>query len=498
MKIKLSDYILEQSISDASIDDITLEQLKAELRVDIAINEFYIKNYNMGLFQEVTAQQPPPDYSEFRDVESQEALQQRWQDQLRELGVEFKSEEHDSSLSPYIQKIEQSASDQTIIGTYNGSDGNTYIFTVYNDLLDNKNGEPALVETHLFQVRENGKLSRWAGNDIDLSKVNMSDVNRDNLMNYMKHSTEAHIEWHKNNPNYMIGHEVKTEKWENLKSQRDEIADRDIGGKKYRDAERENMKAVDKSYSPDANPNGNVIRNAVHKSLENPAVKILGIIGYIAKLINTMWALKRMMKYGKMSRKIEETMKSINIYLKGIMSTCVNNPTEFNETEFSTMVAEYNRMLNQAVQVARAAVNKVYDDHLTSKELDAELSGHNVVHNAYDNPLLIENDNLIKTIQQNRGIIESRLSKLDEKSAISIVRGTNEYEKVLIPAIEDIQAEFKRIRANAADVKKMDQMVQNQSASAPTQTSAPTQAQPPQQQKKPGELAQGGMMQQQG
>jgi hypothetical protein len=180
------------------------------------------------------------------------------------------------------------------------------------------------------------------------------------------------------------------------------------------------------------------------------------------------------------------------------MSTCVNNPTEFNETEFSTKVAEYNRMLNQAVQVARAAVNKVYDDHLTSKELDAELSGHNVVHNAYDNPLLIENDNLIKTIQQNRGIIESRLSKLDEKSAISIVRGTNEYEKVLIPAIEDIQAEFKRIRANAADVKKMDQMVQNQSASAPTQTSAPTQAQPPQQQKKPGELAQGGMMQQQG
>lgn len=45
--IKLSDYILEQSVSDASISDIEIERLFAEMDVCLAMMEFFIKEQSM-------------------------------------------------------------------------------------------------------------------------------------------------------------------------------------------------------------------------------------------------------------------------------------------------------------------------------------------------------------------------------------------------------------------------------------------------------------------
>ena len=55
MTIKLSDYILEQTISDASVDDIMIEQAVAEVEVASAMLEAYFKQvamYGDGYFQE--------------------------------------------------------------------------------------------------------------------------------------------------------------------------------------------------------------------------------------------------------------------------------------------------------------------------------------------------------------------------------------------------------------------------------------------------------------
>ena len=53
MKIKLSDYILENSVSNADVSDIKLEQARAGLNVSLAILDKCIKDYDMGLYQEL-------------------------------------------------------------------------------------------------------------------------------------------------------------------------------------------------------------------------------------------------------------------------------------------------------------------------------------------------------------------------------------------------------------------------------------------------------------
>lgn len=55
MKIKLSDFILEQAISDASVDDIIIEQLSAEVDVCLALMEAYFKQYKMQVVEEAAA-----------------------------------------------------------------------------------------------------------------------------------------------------------------------------------------------------------------------------------------------------------------------------------------------------------------------------------------------------------------------------------------------------------------------------------------------------------
>ena len=52
MRIKFSDYILEQSISDASVSDITLEQSIAEAEVSMAICEAYMKQMDMSMIND--------------------------------------------------------------------------------------------------------------------------------------------------------------------------------------------------------------------------------------------------------------------------------------------------------------------------------------------------------------------------------------------------------------------------------------------------------------
>lgn len=60
MTIKLSDFILEQSISESSIFDIEFERLSAEIDVCIALCESYIKQYEMSIYQEAIAPPAPP------------------------------------------------------------------------------------------------------------------------------------------------------------------------------------------------------------------------------------------------------------------------------------------------------------------------------------------------------------------------------------------------------------------------------------------------------
>lgn len=86
MTIKLSDYILEQTISDASVDDIMIEQAVAEVEVASCLLEAYFKQVDMygeGYFQEGK-------YEETRDREEEEA----------EAKAEFKAVQPGGSLRP--------------------------------------------------------------------------------------------------------------------------------------------------------------------------------------------------------------------------------------------------------------------------------------------------------------------------------------------------------------------------------------------------------------
>ena len=47
MVVTLSDYILEQEVSTASCDDIVLEQLQAQIDVNLALANAYLKEYMM-------------------------------------------------------------------------------------------------------------------------------------------------------------------------------------------------------------------------------------------------------------------------------------------------------------------------------------------------------------------------------------------------------------------------------------------------------------------
>ena len=60
MKIKLSDFILENSINNADVVDIEMEQLKAQINVCCELANLYIKQMNMGVVMEAAPAQQPP------------------------------------------------------------------------------------------------------------------------------------------------------------------------------------------------------------------------------------------------------------------------------------------------------------------------------------------------------------------------------------------------------------------------------------------------------
>ena len=56
MVIKLSDYILEQSVSDASVSDVEIERVFAEMDVSMCLLNAYLKQ---AMYQEATSSMPP-------------------------------------------------------------------------------------------------------------------------------------------------------------------------------------------------------------------------------------------------------------------------------------------------------------------------------------------------------------------------------------------------------------------------------------------------------
>jgi hypothetical protein len=130
MKIKLSDYILEQSISNASIDDIEFETALAELSVNAKIMEYYLKQMNMGVVMEAApAQQPPTmptkdqlmpnsSYVQSYDTDTSEAVAQA----LRDIGCEVSTSDAGdrSSVRGYFE-----------IQSYDGGNPEVYAISYY-------------------------------------------------------------------------------------------------------------------------------------------------------------------------------------------------------------------------------------------------------------------------------------------------------------------------------------------------------------------------------
>jgi hypothetical protein len=105
MIIKLSDYIIEQSISDASASDIALEQAKAEVEVTSAICEAYIKQF----FMEADDENGKPQSSSGKSVSFIEKVKRffisigNW---FRRMWIKFTGWLSEKKLARIIKKLE--------------------------------------------------------------------------------------------------------------------------------------------------------------------------------------------------------------------------------------------------------------------------------------------------------------------------------------------------------------------------------------------------------
>lgn len=516
MKIKLSDYILEQSISDASIDDIEYERIKAELEVATAIAESYVKAYNMGLFQEVEADVPKdmpnqqdlvqPQASQVQDADK--TLQKRWQDQLRSLGVEFEQEDHSNIPSSYIQKVEQATPGETIIGSYTGSDGMVCVFTAYNYLEENDVGKHTVLKlnSNIVGKRANGEIGVFSlpVKEIDLSNVNMSDLSHNKLMDYMKHDNEMTIEAGNLSRKSIFDYDMT--KFDQLTNARNKIREDEFYGKKHRDVERNGLLRESQKVSSNADPSGTASKNMKAASVN---ALIFAMVSMMGKCINQLIAMeKSRRKYGKHVKGLTRTLNSMHVYLNDALSKAINDPSSFNETNFSQMVSNYNTVLNQAIQVFNQGASEksaAFDKEAVSPSEASMAHGVDQLDAVLHSKVLFDNDTLIKTIMRNRGMIETKFSQLPPEAVASIIESTERYQQVIVPSIKQIQAELKRIQSDPTTMKPtttptttspVQPTQQNQPA--PNPTSQTQQTQPPQQQKKPGELDAGnGMMMQQ-
>ena len=127
MKIKLSDYILENSISNSDVADIEMEQLKAQINVCCELANLYIKQMNMGVVMEAAPAQQPP------TMPTKDQLQQPSSGYTQDIDTDMPSgynspytnnqQNIPSGLKTFLEK------DKTILGNYTASNGETYVIT---------------------------------------------------------------------------------------------------------------------------------------------------------------------------------------------------------------------------------------------------------------------------------------------------------------------------------------------------------------------------------
>ena len=128
MKIKLSDFILENSINNADVVDIEMEQLKAQINVCCELANLYIKQMNMGVVMEAAPAQQPP------TMPTKDDLQQPSSSYSQDIDTDMPSgynspytnnqQNIPSGLKTYLEK-----NGITILGNYTASNGETYVIT---------------------------------------------------------------------------------------------------------------------------------------------------------------------------------------------------------------------------------------------------------------------------------------------------------------------------------------------------------------------------------
>jgi hypothetical protein len=169
MKIKLSDFILENSIDvDANVDDITFETALAELNVNAKIMEYYLKQMNMNVVMEAApAQQPPtmptkdqltpnsPYVQSYDTDESTEAVKQA----LREIGCEVSTNKPDNGV-----ELNGDVNGYFEVQSYDGR-ADIYAFTYYSanstvgvQLVDGHNSRNPYSVEHTVEINPNKNI----------------------------------------------------------------------------------------------------------------------------------------------------------------------------------------------------------------------------------------------------------------------------------------------------------------------------------------------------
>ena len=93
MNIKLSDYILENSISSASVDDIMLEQSIAEVEVTSCLLESYFRQYEIALYEEYD--------TEIEDIEKNVTVEESYSNNEEVIEIEdFFTESKETKTEP--------------------------------------------------------------------------------------------------------------------------------------------------------------------------------------------------------------------------------------------------------------------------------------------------------------------------------------------------------------------------------------------------------------
>lgn len=106
MNIKLSDYILENSISSASVEDIMLEQSIAEVEVTSCLLESYFRQYEIALYEEYD--------TEIEDIEKNVTVEESYSNDEEVIEIEdFFTESKKTETEPEAQETSEKPTEQT-------------------------------------------------------------------------------------------------------------------------------------------------------------------------------------------------------------------------------------------------------------------------------------------------------------------------------------------------------------------------------------------------